>query len=92
MNRIDLLDEAKRITAGVRDKEYGDPVQNHQRAADIFNAATSRDLLAEEVALMQICLKLSRVQGSPDKSDHYVDIMAYAGIMYECIVAGDRHD
>lgn len=84
MKRDDLLQEAITITTGDRQADYGDPVETHQRIADVFNAITGRDIAAREVALFHIATKLARAQISPTKADTYVDIMAYAGIAYEC--------
>jgi hypothetical protein len=84
MKRDDLLNEAIEITTGDRQADYGDPVETHQRIADIFNAITDRDIKAREVALFHIATKLARSQVTPTKADTYVDIMAYAGIAFEC--------
>ena len=86
-DRSDLLREAVSLTDGDRRKDYGDPVENHQHIADIFNAITGRDLSAREIVLVHEATKLARRQRSPKKKDHYVDNMAYVGIEYECVMA-----
>jgi len=35
--------------------------------------------------MVQMATKLSRMKVSRTKRDHYVDLMAYAGIAYECL-------
>lgn len=82
--RAILLDKARGLTCGDRNKAYGDPVQNHTQIAAIFNAITGRDLSAREVALMHIATKLARLSGNLRHEDSYVDAMAYVGIAYEC--------
>jgi len=88
--RVSCLHEAATLTAGDRNKTYGDPVQNMQHIADIFNAWTGRDLTAREVAQVHIATKLARSQTSADHRDSYVDAMAYRGIEYECAIAGQH--
>lgn len=87
VNRADLLEEAITLTTGDRHKDYGSPVETHQIIADIFNAITGRNLTARDAAVFHIATKLARTRTSPTKRDSWVDLMAYAGIAYECAVA-----
>lgn len=84
--RISCLNEAADLTSGDRNKTYGEPVQNMQHIADIFNAITGRDLTAREIAQVHTATKIARAQTSPTHRDSYVDSMAYRGIEYECAV------
>ena len=90
-NRIDLLKRAIEYTDGDRRTDYGSPIENHERIAMIFNAITGKRLSAKDVAFMQVATKLARLKSSPKKDDHYIDIMAYIGIAYEC-EENVRHD
>ena len=83
-SRVALLEEAVSLTSGERNKDYGDPVENMTNIAKIFNAITGHTIKVSEVPMFHIATKLARMQASPTKRDHYVDIMAYAGIAYEC--------
>ena len=83
-SRMDLLTEAASLTSGDRHKDYGDPVENMTNIAKIFNAITGHTIKVSEVPMFHMATKLARMQASPTKRDHYVDIMAYAGIAYEC--------
>jgi len=47
---------------------------------------------AFDVATMMMCVKLARIQTDPELSDSYVDLMAYAGIAYECKEAEQCED
>ena len=85
--RAQLLREAEEITCGDRHMDYGDPVTNHERIAAIASAATGHHLSAHDVVMVLIAAKMARARISPMKRDHYVDMMAYAGIAYECAVA-----
>jgi len=44
----------------------------------MWSAITGADITAHQVAHMMICLKLSRLQNTPDHLDSYVDIVGYA--------------
>lgn len=82
--RVAILEEASALTAGDRNRAYGDPVENHAHIAAIFNAITGRDLSAREVALFHVATKLARLAKNPTHRDSHVDLTAYAGIALEC--------
>ena len=86
-HRVGCLEEAAELTSGDRNEAYGDPVQNHQHIANIFNAITGRNLSAREIAILHQATKLARRFNNPLHRDSYVDGMAYAGIEYECALA-----
>jgi len=87
----DILDEAKRITSGDRQGDYGPPNEDFSRTAELWTALWRHKLKDEErfhpheVADGQIALKLSRKQKSPTKRDHYTDIAGYARCGWQCI-------
>jgi hypothetical protein len=87
--RVSALEEAARLTSGDRNRTYGEPVTNMQHIADIFNAITGRDLTAWEVATLHRATKLARSSINKTHKDSTVDEMAYAGIAFECALAGD---
>lgn len=66
-----------------RARDYGHPLVNHQRIADIWNIQikenlkTNTPLSAYQIALMMIGLKLAREINTP-KRDNLVDIAGYA--------------
>ena len=65
--------------------DYGDPVENHRNIAKIASIATGHNLTAHDVVMVLLAAKMARARISPAKKDHYIDMMAYAGIAYECI-------
>lgn len=87
--RVLLLGEAANLTAGDRNREYGEPVGNMQHIAAIFNAMTGQEIAARDVALFHVATKLARLYGNPTHRDSHVDAMAYLGIAYECGEAGE---
>lgn len=82
--RQSVLDEASKIIHAERNKMYGSPYENHKAIAALFNAATGMELTAREAAVFMICVKLSRMATSPEHRDHYVDLIGYAAIAWEC--------
>ena len=82
--RVDVMHKAAELTCGDRNKDYGTPYDNHAAIAECFNAMTGHNLTAADVAKVHIATKLCRLKTSPMKEDHYVDMIAYAGIVWEC--------
>ena len=88
--RVLLLEDAAHITGTERNAVYGDPVELHRHIARIFNAMTGRDVTAAEIVAVHMATKIARMIASPDHRDSHVDLMAYAGIRYECVEAEAR--
>lgn len=82
--RIELLREAAAIIAGDRDKEYGSPIENFFRIAQVWEIITGRKYTSEEVAMMMVGLKVARfASNSGFQPDTWRDIAGYAGCGYE---------
>jgi len=77
-----ILDEAKRITSGARNMDYGHPREDFTRTARLWTALLQHKLkpieaiLADDIAMCMIALKLSR-QVHSHKRDNLVDIAGY---------------
>ncbi|SEL19941.1 DUF6378 domain-containing protein [Haloferax larsenii] len=80
-------------TIADRNGTHGDPVENHDHIADLWNAylgvregsrpdnnVLNRPLRGDEVADMMILLKLSRKHVGGMDLDHYRDSIGYAAI------------
>lgn len=79
MTREETLDNAKRIVTGRRDDEYGGPEDNFSRIAALWSAYLGTDIGAEDVAIMMVLLKISRLAASCyESTDSWVDIAGYA--------------
>lgn len=87
-----LRDTIKTITQDRQD-QYGRPESNFQKIADLWNAyihdysgATEHiEFTAQDVAIMQVLLKIARMSTGKAKRDNYVDICGYAAIAYELV-------
>ena len=77
----ELLDECKELLVE-RGLDYGDAHDHHSRTAYAFWAITGHCLDADEVALFFAVDKMVRRMTSPDKRDHYADIVNYVGLAW----------
>lgn len=85
---MSILDEAKEIIYGDREKTYGHPSKNLEVIAHMWTAyIQSRDtsvLNAQDVALMMTLLKVARLANSPDHHDSLVDSAGYLALVERC--------
>ena len=88
-----ILDEAKRVTDGMRRVEYGEPADDFGRAAHMWTGILARKLRegqsisAMDIPLCMVAIKLAR-QSHHHKRDNLVDIAGYARTA--AMVAGDE--
>lgn len=85
--RAAINTEAADLVTGDRNRDYGDPVENHEHIAAIYNAWQKANLTALDICRVLTCVKLARVTTTPQHRDSYVDRCGYAGIEYEIAVA-----
>jgi hypothetical protein len=83
MNREDILQEALRLTSTDRQKNYGAPLINHQRIADIWTVLLGVPISPSQVALCMVGVKLARLVETPDHEDSFIDLCAYGAIAGE---------
>lgn len=80
-----ILLEAQRLTFGDRNNQYGPPDQDFMRIAAMWGALKGVEFTPQDVAMFQICVKLSR-QTHQNKRDNWVDMAGYAGCGSRCRV------
>ena len=76
MKHVDLIAEAIRLLKP-RGDVYGTVRENHERIARIANEITGKALLAHDIAMVLVAVKLSRIAQSPDHVDSYIDAINY---------------
>lgn len=80
-----ILQEAQRLTHGPRHKDYGHPLDDYTRTAALISALLAdklkAPLTAEEAALIQCCVKLSRHINAP-KRDNMTDLAGYGWVAW----------
>lgn len=80
---VDLLDTARNIVGGDREKTHGSKKKNMQHTADLWSAYLGHPITAENVAWMMVLLKASRTVNGAGIDDHYIDAAGYAAIAGE---------
>lgn len=78
MNREEILIEATRCVMKDRNVTHGDPEDNFATIARYWQNYLLTPISAEQVAVMMILMKVSRLHTSPEHPDHWVDIAGYA--------------
>jgi hypothetical protein len=92
METKSVLDEAKEIIYGDREKTYGHPSKNLWTAAFMWQAYLSArtdsivdlDFTPQDVSIMMILLKCARLANDPTHKDSIVDICGYAALIERC--------
>jgi hypothetical protein len=83
-----VLEEAKTIIYGDREKTYGHPSKNLRTIASMWNAyldsVGDRELTAQDVSVMMVLLKSARLANDPSHRDSVVDICGYAALIERC--------
>lgn len=88
-----VLEEAKTIIYGDREKTYGHPSKNLLAIAAMWETYLSSrglwnddsdGLKPEDVAIMMVLLKAARLGNDPTHRDSLVDICGYAALVERC--------
>lgn len=93
MNRADILETAKEIVTSDRNNQYGEPEDNFDTIASLWNAylvgkhSDGAVITAKDVALMMVLFKVGRILTSTTvKEDSYIDAAGYIACAAECAV------
>ena len=84
MNRSTILSAAHDAVAQ-RGENYGKPSENFERIATLWSAYTMHPYSVEDVGIMMMLLKISRLMENPRHEDSWVDIAGYSAITAEAI-------
>jgi NAD(P)H-dependent FMN reductase len=85
-----MLLQADTLIHGDRHDKYGSVTESFARIADAFNALHRGPFTAESVALLLVCMKLTRRSYSPGNRDHLLDAAGYLGLLADVAEAGPR--
>jgi hypothetical protein len=81
--RVQLTQTAANLITGQRQEDYGPPIKNFQRIANLWNAHMETNIFTpRKVAELMLLLKMARTINSPTE-DSYVDAIGYAAIAGE---------
>ena len=84
MNRAEILSKAH-DAVNTRGTDYGSPAENFERIAAIWSAYADTEFTVEDVGIMMMIVKMSRLMENPVHEDSWVDIAGYAAITAEAI-------
>ena len=79
MSANDFLISAEHLL-DKRGLQYGDPITNHLRIAQLWGAYLGHGVEPHEVAVCMALVKLSRISEQATHKDSYEDAIAYLGI------------
>jgi|DEB0MinimDraft_10_1074344.scaffolds.fasta_scaffold07474_5 hypothetical protein len=79
-----ILQEANKAVAN-RGTDYGKPSENFDRIAELWGSYIGISFQAEDVGIMMMMVKISRIMETPSHVDSWVDIAGYAAITAEAI-------
>ena len=78
VSRADILDRAKAIVTGEREKQYGKLEDNFAIIAELWGAYTGYKFSPVDVAMMMALLKVARIKTGVGTVDSFVDLAGYA--------------
>ena len=87
VSRADILDRAKAIITGEREKQYGKPEDNFAIIAELWGAYTGYKFSTVDVSMMMVLLKVARIKTGVGTVDSFVDLAGYAACAGE--IAGN---
>lgn len=76
-----ILDKAKTIIYGDREKTYGNPGANCERIAKIWEVIFGHSVTSEQVCLAMCAVKLARLVNQINHEDSLIDLCGYAALM-----------
>ena len=81
--RAEILDAAKKIVTGEREKQYGSPEDNFAVIAEFWTTCIGHPISSETVAIMMALLKIARSRSGNYKADSFVDGVGYLSLAAE---------
>jgi len=78
----EILNDAKKLIGGSRQKDYGDKLTNHQNIAALWSIFLQVNITAHDAAVCMALVKIARLMHQ-HKKDSYIDLAAYASIAGE---------
>lgn len=88
--RAEILDAAKAIVTGDREKQYGSPEDNFGVIARLWSTYAGHSFTPVDVAMMMTLLKVARIKTGYYKADSYIDACGYLACAAE--IAGRIHE
>lgn len=83
--------KASSLVEGDRQEDYGHPLDNFSRIAQMWSAILGCPVSAEQVGLCMIAVKISRQLNKP-KADNMTDAAGYAQTVQMCVEERARRE
>lgn len=80
IGRDTMLDNAKALVTGDRDKEYGSAFDNFNDIARGWSVILDKHITREDVILCMSWVKIARLVKTPSHIDSWTDLAGYAGL------------
>lgn len=81
--RTEILEEAKLLINGDREKDYGTPQESFGQISRLWSEYLGIEIKPSQVAMLMALLKVSRQKQGPKKQDTYVDGSGYFALAAE---------
>lgn len=88
--REQTLSRALDVVSHRGNRQNGDPGPHFVKLAQLWSAYLGREIGPQDVAVLLMLLKISRVSRSPAAFDHWVDICGYAACGYESVLYAEE--
>lgn len=90
-DRRQVLRSAEQLVNGKRAQDYGEPVDNFRRIANLWSAYLDGKTELDEVdaAMMQALIKVARIRETRNHWDSFVDLAGYAASGWSAAVDSD---
>lgn len=88
---MNILEEANKLVHGDRNADYGHPIEDFTRTAQMWSAIIGSTVTAEQVGLCMCAVKISRQCNRP-KDDNLVDLAGYAETVNMVIAERSRRE
>jgi hypothetical protein len=86
---VSLFEEAEKILEGhATDRGLGKE-RSMKKIVEVFNTLTGKNLTEHDGDIFMVCLKLVRMQRSPQIRDNYIDALNYLVMSHEAIELDD---
>ena len=84
-----ILRDASTLINGARQDQYGNPENNFEVIARLWEIYTGRHYTPHDVAVMMALLKIARIKSGTGTEDSYTDACGYLALAADMLHGGD---
>lgn len=75
-----VIDTAKSLISGQRQRDYGDAKTSFEEIADYWSTYLGIELCAEDIAIMMALMKIARIKTGSGTIDSFIDSIGYMAL------------